>query len=105
MSRATVETLELLLGLLRTRASFNPEIRMILQPHQKITKKLAKQVERVTEILVQSKVELFSRVQVNVKKPAGDLTPDLLFALRLYLIGDDGANAVHISSVSDVDHH
>lgn len=100
---ATTETLELLLGLLRTRASSNPEIRMILQPHQKITKELAKQVERVTEIVAQSNVTLISRVQINLPKPKGDRTPDLLYALRLYLTGDDGANAIHISSVSDSD--
>lgn len=103
-SRATAGTLELLLGLLRTRASFNPEIKMLLQPHQKITKELAKQVERVTEIVARSNVSIFSRVQINIEKPEGDRTPDLLYALRLYLTGDDGANAIHISSVSDSDY-
>jgi hypothetical protein len=102
-ARATTETLELLLGLLRTRTSSNPEIRMLLQPHQKITKKLAKQVEHVTEIVAQSNVTIFSRVQINLQKPKGDLTPDLLYALRLYLTGDDGANAIHIASVSESD--
>ena len=101
--RAAAETLELLLGLLRARASTNPEIKMLLQPHQKITKELAKQVERVTEIVAKSKVNLFSRVQLNIQKSAGDRTPDLLYALRLYLTGDDGANAIHITSVSDSD--
>ncbi len=103
-SRATIGTLELLLGLLRARASSNPEIKMLLQPHQKITKELAKQVERVTELVAQSNISLLSRVQINIEKPEGDRTPDLLYALRLYLTGDDGANAIHISSVSDSDH-
>lgn len=101
--RATTEPIELLFGLLRTRASSNTEIKMLLQPHQKITKELAKQVERVTEIVVQSNISLRSRVQINLEKPEGDRTPDLLYALRLYLTGDDGANAIHISSVSDGD--
>ena len=101
--RAVVEPLELLLGLLRTRASSNSEIKMLLQPHQKITKKLAKQVERVTEIVAQFNIKLNSRVQINIEKPEGDRTPDLLYALRLYLTGDDGANAIHISSVSESD--
>lgn len=99
--RATTEPLELLLGLLRSRASPNPEIKMLLQPHQKITKDLTKQVERVTEIILQSNIPLFSRVQLNIQKPEGERTPDLLYALRLYLSGDDGANAIHISGVSD----
>lgn len=102
--RATTEPLELLLGLLRTRESSNLEIKMLLQPHQKITKELAKQVERVTEIVALSNISLISRVQINIEKPEGDRTPDLLYALRLYLTGDDGANAIHISSVSDSDH-
>lgn len=102
--RATTEPLELLLGLLRTRSSCAPEIKMLLQPHQKITKELAKQVERVTEIVAQStNATLFSRVQINIQKPDGDRTPDLLYALSLYLTGDDGANAIHITSVSDSD--
>ena len=48
-----------------------------------------------------SNIKLFSRVKINIQKPSGDRTPDLLYALRLYLTGDDGANAIHISSVSD----
>ena len=99
--RSTAEPLELLLGLLRSRTSSNPEIKMLLQPHQKITKELAQQVDRVTGIVAQSNVALVSRVQINLQKLQGDRTPDLLYALRLYLTGDDGANAIHISSVSD----
>lgn len=57
--RSTTEPLELLLGLLRTRASSNPEIKMLLQPHQKITKEFAKQIEHVTEIILQSDIPLF----------------------------------------------
>lgn len=101
--RATTEPLELLLGLLRTRASSDSEIKMLLQPHQKITKELAKQIELVTEVVAQSDVPLFSRVQINIQKPEGDRTPDLLYALRLYLTGDDGANAIHITSISESD--
>jgi hypothetical protein len=99
--RAMSGPLELLLGLLRTRASSNDEVRMLLQPHQKITKELAKQVEHVTEIVAQSKDPLCSRVQIHLQKPQGDRTPDLLYALRLYLTGDDGAHAIHVASISD----
>lgn len=77
---------------------------MLLQPHQKITKDLATQVELVAEIVARSNVPLFSRVQINIHKSEGDhRTPDLLYALCLYLTGDDGANAIHITSVSDSD--
>lgn len=101
--RATTETLELLLGLLRTRASTDPEIRMLLQPHQNITKKLVEQVEGVIKLVADLNVNLFSRIQLDIQKPAGDRTPDLLYALRLYLTGDDGAKSIRITSVSDDD--
>lgn len=102
-ARATVEMLELLLGLLRTRNSSDIEIKMLLQPHQKITKALAKQIESLTESFARSNKSLISRVQINIQKPKGDRTPDLLYALRLYLTGDDVANAIRITSISDSD--
>ena len=95
--------LELLLGLLRTRASNDPDIRMLLQPHQKITKQFAEQVDRIEQMLAKSDVRLFSRVRVDIQKPEGVRTPDLLYALRLYLTGDDAANAIHITGISDDD--
>jgi len=101
--RTTAEPLELLLGLLRTRASNDPDIRMLLQPHQKMTKQFANQVDRIEEIIAETNVTLFSRVQINIQKPEGIRTPDLLYALRLYLTGDDGANAIHITGISDTD--
>lgn len=94
-----IEPLELLLGLLRTRHSTNTEIKMLLQPHQEISKKLAKQVERIAEIFTQTNIRFFSRVQIKLEKPESDQTPDLLYALRLYLTGDDGANAIHVTSI------
>ncbi len=89
--------LELLLGLLRARASTNEDIRMRLQPHQKITKKLATEVERLTKIVVQSKIDVYSRIQLDIKKPDDDHTPDLLYALRQSLAGE----GIRIRSVSD----
>ncbi|WP_107022683.1 DUF2357 domain-containing protein [Pseudomonas sp. BBP2017] len=99
--RTTTELLELLLGVLRTRDAADMQLRMLLQPHQQITKALARSVERVSELVAQSTVALSCRVQINIEKPEGDHTPDLLFALRLYLTGDDGANAIHITRISD----
>jgi len=100
--RTTAEPLELLLGLLRTRASEDSSIKMMLQPHQKITKELAKRVEEITGIIAQSRGIFPSRVKLeNIQKPRDDHAPDLLYALRLYLTGDDSANAIHISGVSD----
>jgi hypothetical protein len=93
---------ELLLGLLRGRDSADREVRMLLQPHQAITRELAEQVERATALIAQASVRLESRVQVaNLpEKPEGEDTPDLLYALRLYLTGDVGADAIRVTSVS-----
>ena len=105
-SRSTTEPLELLLGLLRTRTSSIDVIKVLLQPNQKIARDLAKQVERITDIFAKSpEVALFSRVQLGELpgKSAEDRTPDLLYALRLYLTGDDGANAIQITGISDGD--
>lgn len=103
--RSVLDPLELLLGMLRTRNSSNDEIKMLLQPHQKITKELAKQVERVAEVVAESNIVIFSRVRLGnlPPKPEDDRTPDLLYALRLYLTGDTGANAIRITGVSDTD--
>ncbi|GAB6187395.1 hypothetical protein [Thermopirellula anaerolimosa] len=101
--RDIAEGLELLLGLLRTRASNDKDIRMLLQPHQRITQLLAKQVDRVDDILAESRITLLSRVQIDLQKPEGVRTPDLLYALRLYLTGDDGANTIHVAGISDND--
>jgi hypothetical protein len=96
---------ELLLGLLRSRDSEDPEVRMLLQPHQAFTKELAGQVEQATAFIAQASVQLESRVQVaNLpEKPEGEDTPDLLYALRLYLTGDTGANAIRVTGVNDDD--
>lgn len=94
---------EFLLGMLRSRESQDAEIRMQLQPHQQITKDLADQIDRLTELILTSPFPLESRVQVaNLpEKPEGDETPDLLYALRLYLTGDVGANAIRVTGVND----
>ena len=76
---------------------------MLLQPHQEITKGLASDIERVAEVLAYSNAGLSSRVQMSNLPPKaeGDKTPPLLYALRLYLTGDVGANAIRVTGVND----
>jgi hypothetical protein len=94
---------ELILGLLRSRESDVPEVRMTLQPHQDLTKNLAGQVEAAVALVERSGFEVRSRVEITElpEKPEGDSTPDLLYALRLYLTGDVGANAIRVTGVND----
>jgi len=102
-NRATAETLELLLGLLRTRASTNTDIKMLLQPHQQITKQFAEQVDRVEDILAKADIKLLSRLSMDIKKPDDVSSSDLLYALRLYLTGDDGSHAIRITRITETD--
>ena len=107
LSRYEVSSLtrycEFLLGLLRSRESENAETRMQLQPHQRITRQLADQIEIAADRIAAGAPPLQSRVAVaNLpEKPEGDNTPDLLYALRLYLTGDVGANAIRVTGVND----
>lgn len=102
-SRGVSEPLELLLGLLRTRASTDNDLRMLLQPHQEITKALASDLERIAEVVVNSSMSLSSRIQISdlPPQPEGDMTPPLLYALLLYLTGDVGANSIRVTGISD----
>ena len=76
---------------------------MLLQPHQDLTRALADDVERLVEVIATSKTSLHSRVQLSdlPAQPDGDRTPDLLYALRLYLTGDVGANAIRVTGIVD----
>jgi len=95
--RAITKPLELLLGLLRTRDSQNPEIRMFLQPNREITKELEKQVEYISGAIEKTGVNIFSRVKLKTKE--GDRTLELLPALRRSLTGEE----INIELVSDND--
>ena len=101
-SRSVIEPLEFLLGLLRLRSSEDERLRMLLQPGQAITNKLLQLEERVEQVVEESHIKLFSRLQLNLpKRDHKDKTPDILYALRLYLSGDDGANAIQITGVQE----
>ena len=96
---------ELLLGLLRSRDSEVPGEHSVLQPSQPLTQELAQSVELSVAAVDRSGLPLRSRVQVGglPEKPRGDHTPDLLYALRLYLTGDVGANAIRVTGILDGD--
>ncbi len=94
--------LELLLALLRTRESLNSEVKSLLSPDSEDGQKLTAQVDVIIRQVVESKVEVKSRIQLDVDKPVESTKiPDLLYALRLYLTGNDGANSIRITGVSD----
>ncbi|MCP5208456.1 MAG: DUF2357 domain-containing protein [Hahellaceae bacterium] len=94
--------LELLLALLRSRGIEGEELKMIFAPDNDLTKKYVTLVDDVSRIVFDSDIELKSRISLQIEKP--DMfrnTPDLLYALRMYLTGDSGANTIVITGVSD----
>lgn len=94
--------LELLLALLRSRGIEGEEFKMIFAPDNELTKKYVILVDDISRVVIESDVELKSRISLEIEKP--DVfckTPDLLYALRMYLTGDTGANTIVIAGVND----
>ncbi|EJD6671320.1 DUF2357 domain-containing protein [Providencia rettgeri] len=94
--------LELLLALLRSRGIEGEEFKMIFAPDNDLTKKYVTLVDDVSRIVIDRNIEIKSRISLQIEKPEMFRnTPDLLYALRMYLTGDAGASAIGITSVSD----
>ncbi|WP_307494781.1 hypothetical protein [Cellulomonas humilata] len=93
---------ELLLALLRTRESDDIRMKSILSPDSEHGKAFIAIVDQAIKVFAEKRYELHSRVTFELSKPAESAqVPDLLYALRLYLTGDDGASAIRIAGVSD----
>ena len=76
----------------------------MLAPDKDLTKKYVNLVDEVSKIVVEDNIELKSRISLQIDKPEFfRSTPDLLYALRMYLTGDSGANTIIITGVSDED--
>jgi len=98
--------LELLLALLRTRESSDPVISSLFALDSSLTKQLLGTVEKITdeqgEVLFRQlqHPKVVARVKLALNKPdAYHCTPDLLYALKLYLSGDDGADQITITEL------
>jgi len=96
--------IEFLLSLLRTRGSQDENIKRTLSPEREITKKFVTIIDNLTQKICDRKLDVWSRVSLQIDKPKGfHYTPDLLYALRMYLTGDSGANTIQVTGVSDED--
>ena len=99
-----VSQFEVLLALLRTRESGSVEAKSFLSPDSKYGVKFLKQIDQSIDVFVKHKYELFTRVSLEVSKPEfAQKQPDLLYALRLFLTGDDQAKMIRISGISQGD--
>lgn len=93
---------ELLLGLLRTRQNGSNEIKALLSPDSEWGKRFTAAVSKLSDKYVSTGAELKSHVRLTVDKPDEyKKVPDLLYALQLYLSGDDGANTIRIEGISE----
>ncbi|MDQ7073591.1 MAG: DUF2357 domain-containing protein [Gammaproteobacteria bacterium] len=89
--------LELLLALLRTRKYESEQIKLLLSPGRDITKKLI----IVIDDIINNDIQLKSRIDLNIDKPESFYkTPDLLYALKMYLTGDVAGNTIIVNSIS-----
>lgn len=96
--------MELLLALLRTRKSKDENIKNILSPEKEITKKFVAIIDNLTQQICDNDLDVWSRVSLKIDKPdAFQNTPNLLYALRMYLTGDSGANTIQVTGVNDED--
>ncbi|WP_298737592.1 DUF2357 domain-containing protein [uncultured Psychrobacter sp.] len=96
--------LELLLALLRSRGIEGEDSKIVFAPDNDLIKKYVTFVDDVSRIVIDSDIELKSRISLQIEKPEMFRnTPDLLYALRMYLTGDSGANTIVITGVSDED--
>lgn len=98
--------LELILALLRTRESSESEISSLFAYGSSLSNQLLSTVEKITgeqgEALAYQlqNPKVNARVKLGVNKPyAYYRTPDLLYALKLYLSGEDGADQITITEL------
>lgn len=103
---ALCKHLELLLALLRTRESDNPNVKRLIMPNSRHSIVFESIVADEVMPLFKNHcgLRLDSRIRLGVVKPEMYRnSPDLLYALKLYLTGDDGANAIIVSGISEED--
>ena len=95
--------LELALALLRTRNSKDEELRRYLQPWQKRSKTLANQVMRLSANKRFCQSADKSRVQLDLPARLEDEEgmPALLYALKIYLTGDDRFSAIRVTGINE----
>lgn len=92
--------LELLLVLIRTRAIEKEDPRnKVLSPEKSIVDEYIKMIDKIADMLPCLNLELRPRIKLQLE--ANNKFDLLLFALRMYLTGDDGANQILITGITD----
>lgn len=93
---------ELLLALLCTRGSSVPEISRILDANGTYCGKLTELVEKIIDIQREKRFRMESLVQLKMEKPdSRKAMPDILYAVHMYLTGEDGTDDIIITGVDE----
>ncbi len=102
LSPYVISKLELCLGLLRTRQSEDKDKKTIFDPDDRLSREFSEVISEIDQKINKAKVPFRSRLSLKLAKPeALRKTPDLLYALRLYLTGDSGARAIQVSGIDE----
>lgn len=89
--------LELMLALLRARGSKDVAIKKLLVPNGAIAQSFEQTIDDHVMPLIAQNVQMVSNLELNVDKPEPYRnTPDLIYALKMYLTGDSGADSIVI---------
>lgn len=77
-------------------------IKFIFDIDSSVNKKFIKIIEKLTKDISEKNITIKTRITFNLNKPkALNKTHDLLYALRLYLTGDGGANSIEVTEVEN----
>lgn len=96
------DCLEMLLALLRTRASTQPAIARLLAVGAPAVSELAGVLEQIEALVCKPDTRLRPRIAFESSKPQTlDATPDLLYLTNLYLLGESGLGQIRITGVVD----
>jgi len=100
-NRFIIVKFELLLAFVRTRNFEGENIKNLLMPQNDITGKFVRIIDGFVTEVCDKGLDVNSFVRIQVDKPqAFYKTPDLLYALRMYLTGDSGANSIQVTGVN-----
>ena len=102
LRQSITSSLEILLALITLRNSKDYELKELFMPGNKLTTDIVNSLDTLTEKMINSNIKPDSRFVLKMEKPMYlNKTDDLIYALRTYLSGDDGASSISISSIND----
>jgi hypothetical protein len=95
----SVKQFELLLAIIRLRSKKSD----LLCPGHTLTQKYIKIIDSANKYFIENQIRIKTRLKIELEKPeVFKDTSDILYALRVYLSGDDGAaKTIKILGVSD----